>query len=88
MLFACGLSNYSVSLFHLVNHGFFKALLFLSAGSIIHALADEQDLRKMGGLIKYLPYTYSMIVIGSSLMGFKSRFDPRGRTRHNHVTMA
>lgn len=71
MVFACGLSNYSVSLFHLVNHGFFKALLFLSAGSIIHALADEQDLRKMGGLIKYLPYTYSMVVIGSlSLMGF------------------
>lgn len=71
MLFACGLSNYSVSLFHLVNHGFFKALLFLSAGSIIHALADEQDLRKMGGLMKYLPYTYSMMVIGSlSLMGF------------------
>lgn len=71
MLFACGLSNYSVSLFHLVNHGFFKALLFLSAGSIIHALADEQDLRKMGALIQYLPYTYSMMVIGSlSLMGF------------------
>lgn len=71
MVFACGLSNYSVSLFHLVNHGFFKALLFLSAGSIIHALADEQDLRKMGALVKYLPYTYSMIVIGSlSLMGF------------------
>jgi len=71
MVFACGLSNYSVSLFHLVNHGFSKALLFLSAGSIIHALADEQDLRKMGGLVKYLPFTYSMIVIGSlSLMGF------------------
>lgn len=71
MVFACGLSNYSVSIYHLVNHGFFKALLFLCAGSIIHALADEQDLRKMGGLIKYLPYTYSVMTIGSlSLMGF------------------
>lgn len=71
MVFACGLSNYSVSIYHLVNHGFFKALLFLCAGSIIHALADEQDLRRMGGLIKYLPYTYSVMTIGSlSLMGF------------------
>ena len=71
MVFACGVSNYSVSLFHLMNHAFFKALLFLSAGSIIHALADEQDMRKMGGLIKSLPYTYSLMLIGSlSLMGF------------------
>ena len=71
MVFACGLSHYSVSLFHLMNHAFFKALLFLSAGSIIHALNDEQDMRKMGGLVKLIPFTYSMIVIGSlSLMGF------------------
>lgn len=71
MVFACGLSNYSVSLFHLMNHAFFKALLFLSAGSVIHALADEQDMRKMGGLIKTLPTTYSLMLIGSlSLMGF------------------
>nr|AAN04074.1 NADH dehydrogenase subunit 5 [Amoebidium parasiticum] len=71
MAFACGLSNYSVSLFHLFNHGFFKALLFLSAGSVLHALADEQDLRKMGALIYSLPFTYSMMTIGSlSLMGF------------------
>ena len=71
MIFACGLSNYSVSLFHLMNHAFFKALLFLSAGAVIHALADEQDLRKMGGLIKLLPFTYIMILIGSlALMGF------------------
>jgi len=48
MVFACGLSNYSVGVFHLVNHAFFKALLFLGAGSIIHAVADEQDMRKMG----------------------------------------
>lgn len=71
MLFACGISNYSVGLFHLFNHAFFKALLFLSAGSIIHAIADEQDMRRYGGLIKSLPLTYSMVLIGSlSLMGF------------------
>nr|CAD2223006.1 nad5 [Tethya minuta] len=71
MVMICGLSNYSVSLFHLVNHAFFKALLFLSAGSVIHAVSDEQDMRKMGGLIKSIPLTYTMILIGSlSLMGF------------------
>ncbi|KAK8610117.1 hypothetical protein V6N13_026661 [Hibiscus sabdariffa] len=50
MIFACGISNYSVSVFHLMNHTFFKALLFLSAGSVIHAMSDEQDMQKMGGL--------------------------------------
>ena len=71
MGFACGLSNYSVGVFHLVNHAFFKALLFLGAGSIIHAVADEQDMRKMGGLKKLVPFTYSMMVIGSlALIGF------------------
>jgi NADH-ubiquinone oxidoreductase chain 5 len=71
MILACGLSNYSIALFHLMNHAFFKALLFLSAGSVIHAMADEQDMRKMGGLIKVIPITYVMIVVGSlALMGF------------------
>lgn len=71
MVLACGLSNYATSLFHLINHGFFKALLFLSAGSVIHGLVDEQDMRKYGGLIGRLPLTYTMILIGSlSLMGF------------------
>ena len=70
MVFACGLSNYSVGVFHLANHAFFKALLFLSAGSVIHGISDEQDMRKMGGLRKLMPFTYSMILIGSlSLMG-------------------
>ena len=70
MIFACGLSNYSVSMFHLMNHAYFKALLFLSAGSVIHALADEQDMRKMGGLVQILPMSYIMILIGSlALMG-------------------
>jgi NADH-ubiquinone oxidoreductase chain 5 len=71
MVFACGLSNYSTGFFHLANHAFFKALLFLSAGCVIHAMADEQDMRRLGGLIKSLPYTYSLMLIGSlSLMGF------------------
>ncbi len=71
MVFACGLSNYSVGIFHLANHAFFKALLFLGAGSIIHAVADEQDMRKMGGLKELVPFTYSMMVIGSlALIGF------------------
>ena len=71
MVFACGLSNYSVGVFHLVNNAFFKALLFLGAGSVIHAVADEQDMRKMGGLKNLVPFTYSMMVIGSlALIGF------------------
>ena len=71
MVFAAGLSSYSVSIFHLSNHAFFKALLFLGAGSVIHAMGDEQDMRKMGGLVKILPLTYSAMVIGSlALMGF------------------
>ena len=71
MIFACGISNYSVSVFHLMNHAFFKALLFLSAGSVIHAMSDEQDMRKMGGLASVLPFTYAMMLIGSlSLVGF------------------
>ena len=71
MVFACGVSNYPVSVFHLANHAFFKALLFLSAGSIIHSMVDEQDMRRMGGLLHILPFTYSMVLIGSlALMGF------------------
>ena len=71
MVFTCGLSNYNVGVFHLINHAFFKALLFLGAGSIIHAVSDEQDLRKMGGLKNMIPLTYSVIIIGSlALSGF------------------
>uniref|UniRef100_UPI00315D0971 NADH dehydrogenase subunit 5 n=1 Tax=Madrepora porcellana TaxID=3134087 RepID=UPI00315D0971 len=70
MVVACGLSHYSIGLFHLMNHAFFKALLFLSAGSLIHAMVDEQDVRKMGGLLHFLPLTYIFFLIGSfSLMG-------------------
>jgi NADH-ubiquinone oxidoreductase chain 5 len=71
MIFCCGLGNYSLALFHLVNHAFFKALLFLSAGVIIHGLQDEQDMRKMGLMVLKMPFTYFMFVVASlSLMGF------------------
>ena len=71
MVFACGVSNYAVGVFHLANHAFFKALLFLSAGSVIHGVSDEQDMRKMGGLFKKIPFTSSMMWIGSlAIIGF------------------
>ena len=71
MVFACGLSSYEVGIFHLSNHAFFKALLFLGAGSVIHAMSDEQDMRKMGGLKNLLPFTYAIMLIGSlALIGF------------------
>lgn len=71
MIFACGLSSYDVGMFHLSNHAFFKALLFLGAGAVIHAVSDEQDMRKMGGLKNLLPFTYAIILIGSlALVGF------------------
>jgi proton-translocating NADH-quinone oxidoreductase chain L len=71
MVFVCGLSHYEVGVFHLANHAFFKALLFLGAGSVIHSILDEQDMRKMGGLKNLLPFTYSTMMIGSlALIGF------------------
>jgi NADH-ubiquinone oxidoreductase chain 5 len=71
MVFSCGLSDYSVGIFHLANHAFFKALLFLGAGAVIHAVNDEQDMRKMGGLKKLVPFTYSVMTIASlALIGF------------------
>jgi len=71
MVIGIGLSSYNLALFHLINHAFYKALLFLGAGSVIHAVADNQDLRKYGGLINYLPLTYSVMLIASlSLVAF------------------
>jgi len=71
MVIAIGLSSYNIALFHLVNHAFYKALLFLGAGSVIHAVSDNQDFRKFGGLINYLPLTYSVMLIASlSLVAF------------------
>lgn len=71
IIFACGISSYQVGLFHLANHAFFKALLFLTAGAVIHAINDEQDIRKIGGLVRILPYSYAIILVGSlALIGF------------------
>jgi len=71
MVIAVGLSSYNVALFHLVNHAFYKGLLFLGAGAVIHAVADNQDFRKYGGLKKYLPLSYSVMLIASlSLVAF------------------
>jgi NADH-ubiquinone oxidoreductase chain 5 len=71
MVIAVGLSSYNVALFHLINHAFYKGLLFLGAGAVIHAVADNQDFRKYGGLISYLPLTYSVMLIASlSLVAF------------------
>nr|QIC20163.1 NADH dehydrogenase subunit 5 [Tricholoma matsutake]UIX25600.1 NADH dehydrogenase subunit 5 [Tricholoma matsutake]UIX25628.1 NADH dehydrogenase subunit 5 [Tricholoma matsutake]UIX25656.1 NADH dehydrogenase subunit 5 [Tricholoma matsutake]UIX25683.1 NADH dehydrogenase subunit 5 [Tricholoma matsutake] len=65
MMMAVGLSQYNVALMHTVNHAFFKALLFLGAGAVIHSFADQQDVRRMGGLINFLPFTYSVMLVGS-----------------------
>jgi NADH-quinone oxidoreductase subunit L len=65
MFFACGVSAYSAGIFHLMTHAFFKALLFLGAGSVIHAMSDEQDMRKMGGIWRHIPFTYGVMWVGS-----------------------
>jgi NADH-quinone oxidoreductase subunit L len=65
MFFACGVSAYSAGIFHLMTHAFFKALLFLGAGSVIHAMSDEQDMRRMGGLWRMIPITYALMWVGS-----------------------
>jgi NADH-quinone oxidoreductase subunit L len=65
MMFACGCSAYSAAFFHLVTHAFFKALLFLGAGSVIHAMSDEQNMEKMGGIYRLIPFTYVMMWIGT-----------------------
>ena len=71
MFFAAGIGAYHVAMFHLFTHAFFKALLFLGAGSVIHAFKDEQDIRNMGGVRKKLPYTYVFMLLGTlALTGF------------------
>jgi NADH-quinone oxidoreductase subunit L len=71
MFFAAGVGAYHVAIFHLFTHAFFKALLFLGSGSVIHAFKDEQDIRNMGGVRKKLPYTYTFMLIGTlALTGF------------------
>jgi len=71
MFFATGVGAYNVAMFHLFTHAFFKALLFLGSGSVIHSFKDEQDINQMGGVWKSLPYTYVLMVIGTlALTGF------------------
>ena len=71
MFFACGVGAYQAAIFHLFTHAFFKALLFLGAGSVIHAMSDEQDMRKMGGIWNKIPITYALMWIGTlALIGF------------------
>ncbi|MCZ6744955.1 MAG: NADH-quinone oxidoreductase subunit L [Alphaproteobacteria bacterium] len=65
MFFAIGVSAYSAAIFHLVTHAFFKALLFLASGAVIHAMSDEQDMRKMGGIWRAIPITYGLMWVGS-----------------------
>ena len=65
MFVACGVGAYGVAIFHLFTHAFFKALLFLGAGSVIHAMHHEQDMRNMGGLSSKIPFTYAMMMIGT-----------------------
>lgn len=65
MVMAVGLSQYNVALMHVINHAFFKALLFLGAGAVIHSFSDQQDIRRLGGLIKFLPFTYTAMLVGS-----------------------
>ncbi len=65
MFFACGVSAYSAGIFHLMTHAYFKSLLFLGAGSVIHAMSDEQDMRRMGGIWRMIPVTYVLMWIGS-----------------------
>ena len=71
MFFATGVGAYNVAMFHLFTHAFFKALLFLGSGSVIHAFKDEQNINNMGGVWKKLPYTYALMIIGTlALTGF------------------
>ena len=94
MFLGCGVGAYAAAIFHLMTHAFFKALLFLSAGSVIHALSGEQDIRKMGGLKKAIPMTHAVFLIGTvaiagipPLAGFWSKDEIMGHafTHHDYV---
>ena len=95
MVFACGLSAYQAGIFHLATHAFFKALLFLGAGSVIHAMHHEQDIRKMGGLWKKIPLTYALFWIGTLaitgipfLAGYYSKEAILGMAYNGHTQTA
>jgi len=90
MFLSNGIFSYNFTMFHLFNHAFFKALLFLTSGYVIHILSNEQDLRKMGGLIKILPLPYICLLIGSlSLMGlpYLSGFFSKDKIIENMYTL-
>jgi NADH-quinone oxidoreductase subunit L len=95
MFLGCGIGAYTAAVFHLMTHAFFKALLFLSAGSVIHALSGEQDIRKMGGLSKRIPWTYRLFLIGTiaiagipPLAGFWSKDEIMAHAfTHNHFLL-
>ena len=71
MVIAVGLSSYNIALFHLINHAFYKGLLFLGAGAVIHSWNDNQDFRRYGGLVSFLPLTYlTMLIASLSLIAF------------------
>ena len=71
MILACGVGAYTAAIFHLVTHAFFKALLFLGSGCVIHSFNEQQDIRSMGGVWKKIPYTYALMIIGTlALTGF------------------
>ncbi len=91
MFLGCGIGAYTAAVFHVMTHAFFKALLFLSAGSVIHALSGEQDIRKMGGLSKKIPWTYRLFLIGTiaiaglpPLAGFWSKDEIMGHAFVHH----
>src|SRR4029453_5117167 len=69
MFFAAGVGAYGAAMFHLFTHAFFKALLFLGSGSVIHAMSGEQDMRKMGGIARLVPYTYVLMIAGTLAIG-------------------
>src|SRR5579859_3714287 len=89
MFLACGVAAYSAAIFHLMTHAFFKALLFLGAGSVIHAIGGEQDMRRMGGLRKKIPITFSVMTVATiaiagfpPLAGFFSKDEILGAAFH------
>jgi len=95
MFLGCGIGAYSAAVFHVITHAFFKALLFLSAGSVIHALSGEQDIRKMGGLSQKIPWTHRLFLIGTiaiaglpPLAGFWSKDEIMGHAFvHDHYLL-
>ena len=91
MFMACGVGAFTSGIFHLMTHAFFKALLFLGAGSVIHALSDEQDLRRMGGLARLLPWTHGTMLVATLAIagvppfaGFFSKDEILGRAFESH----